>query len=85
MICPTSSKAGRVSGTVHESHRQGRRPIFVLRYAKAETIRLPPWLYHAPDVPCLVRKRAKAQPFLRPLGHSRALSRAAEGGLVIQC
>src|SRR2546427_5961938 len=34
MICLTSSKAGRVSGTVHESHRQGRRPIFVLRYAK---------------------------------------------------
>ena len=36
--------------------------------AKAESIRLLAWMYYAPDVPCLARKRAKAVRFLAPLG-----------------
>ncbi|MBP7694686.1 MAG: hypothetical protein KA764_22375 [Anaerolineales bacterium] len=41
-----------------------RHPISVLKYAKRDSITLLNWLYYAPDVPCLARKRIKAQPFL---------------------
>jgi hypothetical protein len=51
-------------GTVHERRVAGRRPIWVLRYSKKASIRLLRWMYYSPDVPCLERKRLKAQPFL---------------------
>src|SRR5438477_1744550 len=38
-----------------------------LRYAKAESIRLLAWMYYAPAVPCLYRKRTKAEGFLSSL------------------
>ena len=44
--------------------RPGRAAIWELKYAKHESIQLLRWMYHSPDVPCLVRKRNKAQPFL---------------------
>lgn len=42
------------------SHRPAsrRHHIHRLAYAKRESERLLPWLYSAPDVPCLARKRA---------------------------
>lgn len=39
-------------------------PLWILKYAKHESIRLLRWMYYAPEVPCLARKRAKALPFL---------------------
>src|SRR2546427_7555872 len=59
-----------VSGGIHDSRRQARRPIFVLRYAKAESLRVLSWMYYSTEVPCLTRKRVKAEPFLVPLGYS---------------
>lgn len=61
-----------VTGAIHDSNKgQDRRPIFTLRYAKEESIRVIGWMYYAPDVPCLARKRVRAERFLSPLGHAR--------------
>jgi len=49
-------------------------PVWALRYAKAESIRLLGWMYYSADVPCLVRKRDKAVKFLAPLGQKPARS-----------
>ena len=38
--------------------------LWMLKYAKYESIRLLRWMYYSPDVPCLARKRDKALPFL---------------------
>jgi hypothetical protein len=64
IVCRLTGAAG--SMTV--SHRQGAHPLWELRYAKAQSIRLLAWMYYAPSVPCLHRKRAKAERFLTPLG-----------------
>jgi hypothetical protein len=61
-----------VSGTITHRTKKGRRPIWKLSYAKADSIRLISWMYYSPDVPCLTRKRAKAERFLSPLGHASA-------------
>ena len=45
------------------------RPLWTLRYAKAESIRLLGWMYYSPDVPALASKRDRAVRFLAPLGH----------------
>jgi hypothetical protein len=63
------NRVAHVSGSIQESKRQGAQPIWELRYAKAESIRLIRWMYHSPDVPCLDRKREKAERFLSPLGY----------------
>jgi hypothetical protein len=39
-------------------------PIYTLCFAKKEAIALLRWIYYAPAVPCLARKRAIAEPFL---------------------
>jgi hypothetical protein len=59
-----------VDGNIHERRKAGRRSFWCLRYAKAESIQLIAWMYYAPNVPCLARKRAKAERFLSPLGSS---------------
>ena len=41
-----------------------RAAIWILKYAKYESMRLLRWMYYAPDVPCLARKRDKALRFL---------------------
>ena len=41
-------------------------PGWALRCAKAESIRVPRWMYYAPDVPALSRKRVIAAAFLVP-------------------
>lgn len=43
---------------------EGKVPIYGLFFAKKEAILLLRRLYYAPDVPCLARKRAIAEPFL---------------------
>lgn len=59
-----------VDGDVSDRRQEGRRPFWRLRYAKADSIRLIGWMYYASNVPCLARKRAKAERFLLPLGYS---------------
>jgi hypothetical protein len=65
-------RLAHVAGAIHEARRPGQRSIWTLRYAKAESILLLRWMYYAPDVPCLTRKRAAAEPFLSPLGFGTA-------------
>ena len=72
-----------VFGAIHTHGGKRRRPIWALRYAKAESIRLLCWMYYAPDVPCLARKRDKAERFLSPLGYAsvRSVGRPRVGWL----
>jgi hypothetical protein len=56
-----------VSGAIHDSGGRNQRPIWALRYAKGESRRVLGWMYHGPDVPCLARKRVKAERFLSAL------------------
>ncbi len=59
-------------GAIDSRQHQERRTMWSLRYAKAESIRLLRWMYYAPDVACLQRKRAIAHRFLQPLGYAPA-------------
>jgi len=76
---------GRIVGVAGAIQRSGprERPIWVLRYAKAESIRLLGWMYYSADVPCLARKRVKAVKFLAPLGcaPTRSVGRPRVGWL----
>lgn len=54
-----------IRGSISERVSRSGRPYWVLRYARRESSRLLPWLYYAPSVPCLARKRARSEPFLR--------------------
>lgn len=59
---------GRLVGTrgsISERSSRRGRPYWVLRYARRESTRLLHWLYYAPSVTCLPRKRARAEPFLQ--------------------
>ena len=53
-----------VGGVIEMQRKLGCRPVWLLRYAKRESIRLLRWMYYAPSVPCLARKRAKAEQFM---------------------
>jgi hypothetical protein len=53
-----------LEGGLHAKRHPTRRQIWVLRYSKKASARLLAWLYYAPDVPCLTRKRMKAEPFI---------------------
>ena len=50
--------------TIRKSPRH--HDIWCLRYAKAESLALLRWMYYAPEVPSLRRKRDVADPFLAP-------------------
>jgi len=64
----TVHRLTNVKGSIGVRQRPGTQPLWKLRYAKAQSIELLKWMYYAPDVPCLDRKRAKAEKFLCPLG-----------------
>ena len=57
-----------LNGSIAQSVSKAKSPIWVLRYAKHESIQLLRWVYEVPDAPCLARKRLKAEPFLRYRG-----------------
>ena len=59
-----------LTGSITVRRCTGRRSIWQLRYAKSQSIRLVAWMYYAPTVPSLARKRVKAERFLTPLGYS---------------
>jgi hypothetical protein len=66
------TRLAHVGGVIGKRQRPGQRPIWNLRYAKEESIRILRWMYYASDVPCLMRKRVAAEQFLVPLGESTA-------------
>lgn len=54
-----------VDGYLSVQRRGVRRSqLYTLHFAKKEAIKLLRWMYYSPDVPCLKRKRAIAEPFL---------------------
>src|SRR5262249_51909706 len=57
-----SKDADGIVGVFGAIHWRGPsdRPLWTLRYAKAESIRLLGWMYYSPDVPALARKRDRA-------------------------
>jgi hypothetical protein len=55
-----------IRGSISERMSRSGRPYWVLRYARRESGRLLPWIYYAPSLPCLARKRARSERFLRP-------------------
>ena len=57
-------------GSMTVQTRAGAHSVWTLRYSKADSIRLLKWMYYAPELPCLQRKRATAERFLAPLGHA---------------
>jgi AraC-like DNA-binding protein len=59
-----------IRGSISERTSRSGRPYWVLRYARRESSRLLPWIYYAPSVLCLARKRARSEPFLRLTGTS---------------
>jgi hypothetical protein len=59
-----------VAGSVTVTQRRLHNPLWKISYAKAQSLRVLPWMYHAPDVPSLERKRVVAARFLIPLGHA---------------
>jgi len=55
-----------LKGTISVRSPKGHNPLWRLRYAKAESIRVLRWMYYTPSVPSLARKRVVAAPFLIP-------------------
>lgn len=47
------------------TNRVKKVPMHVLKFGKKDSIRLLNWMYYNPDVPCLERKRKKAQKLLQ--------------------
>jgi hypothetical protein len=67
----TVSRLTNVRGSIAVRRRPDAHPLWQLRFAKAQSIELLRWMYYAADVPCLDRKRTKAEKFLCPLGRAR--------------
>jgi hypothetical protein len=53
-----------LAGEVQVKRTPTGRQVWNLRYAKRASVRLLRFMYYSPSVPCLARKRAKAEPFL---------------------
>src|SRR5207247_1178863 len=68
----TVAPLARVTASLTGRRKRGCHPLWKLSYAKADSIRLIRWMYYAPIVPCLDRKRATAARFLSPLGFAHA-------------
>lgn len=49
-----------LSGHLSVKRGTGYHDVWCLRYAKRESVNLLKWIYYAPDVPALARKRQKA-------------------------
>ena len=54
-----------IRGSISERMSRAGRPYWVLCHSRRESSRLSPWIYYAPSIPCLARKRARSEPFLR--------------------
>lgn len=52
-------------GSFSVQRSQGRSPIWRLKYGKRASLNLLAWVYYAPSLPCLARKRDKAMRFLQ--------------------
>jgi hypothetical protein len=60
----TVARLQGLRGTIYDKSGRRQRPLWALRYAKRESLRLLPWLYAGSERACLARKRARAEPFM---------------------
>ena len=62
-----------LKGDLFEIHskRVSRTSIWQLKYMKKESIKLLPWLYYSQDIPCLLRKRNKAEKALALISNKK--------------
>jgi hypothetical protein len=68
----TAHRLFGVSGArIRQPQRDGRAPQWLLKYGKRESLILLAVMYHAPDVPCLGRKRDKGLAFLAKIQQRR--------------
>ncbi|MDD4909087.1 MAG: LAGLIDADG family homing endonuclease [Candidatus Omnitrophica bacterium] len=58
---------GLKGGFAKWSNKHSTAPLWTLRYAKNDSLKLLPWIYYKEDLPCLKRKRKIADRFLRNL------------------
>jgi transposase-like protein len=70
-----------LAGHMTTRRSRGRHDLWRLRYAKKESAALLQWLYPTADVPCLVRKRDVAAPYLIP--HERPPRHGAGRPMVV--
>jgi hypothetical protein len=75
MLRATVRRLTNAEGAITVEMRARAHSLWRLRYSKAESIRLLNWIYYAPDIPCLARKRMTAEKFLSPLGHAAKRAR----------
>ena len=47
------------------THKNRKIPLWKLKFAKKDSLKILSWMYYRPDVPCLERKRKIAQAFLK--------------------
>jgi len=71
-IRATTHRVLSIEGSITVKRAEGRSPLWRPCYAKSESIELLRRIYYSSTVPCLVRKRATAEPFLRPRGYAPA-------------
>jgi hypothetical protein len=63
-LLSTTRRLLGVRGSIRVSTPKPSNPVYAVRFAKRDSIRLLRWIYYRDDLPCLARKRAKALPFL---------------------
>src|SRR2546425_8896673 len=80
----TVSHLTGMTGSLTVRRKPDRNPIWKLSYAKAKSIRLIGWMYYAPNVACLERKRQTAERFLSPLGFALAPAGRPRVGWIYQ-
>ena len=68
-------RLANVAGRVDVSQPSGRHPVWRLRYAKRDSVAVLRWIYYAPEVACLARKRRIAAPFLIAVARPAARKR----------
>lgn len=71
----TVRRLTNAEGAISVETRASGHSVWRLRYSKAESIQLLNWIYYAPGIPCLARKRMTAEKFLSPLGHAAKRAR----------
>jgi hypothetical protein len=73
----STRRLAQISGDLGVRRSPAHSDLWRLRYAKRESLALLRWIYYAPDVACLQRKRDRAAPFLVardvPVGRERPM------------
>lgn len=63
-IRATVTRLSGLKGAMQCQRKARGNPIWKLRYSKGESLAVLRWIYYAPDLPSLRRKREAAAPFL---------------------